>query len=476
MNRRNIYLLSLFSILVFYFIYKSSFIEIGVSLLLFSIVFFIKEPKKENKELQEIEKLSEALIQGEFITSYKVPTNTQEGRILHNLQDTLSELESLIREGKSTSTSNQYFDSRFKGFYKEIGLLFFENIKNRNFYEEKLFTQKLSNSFNQIDGGLNEKISSVIQGIYSIEDSSKNVTDKLQNINIFSESTNISAINSKNKIEKILLNLNENDRFIDSFNKSVIDISGIINIILDIAEQINLLALNAAIEAARAGEHGRGFAVVADEVRKLSEKTQGATNEISLFIDTLKNDGAKIKESSHNVVIDLNKSIVDLSSVVNSIQVLSEDINNISFENYKNTLELSFVMYKIQHILYKSNVFIDIFQKKISDNISEKDCLFGQWLQNTDIFDKEILNKIHTQHNIIHNKINEVYVILEKSTIQVNSIIVINKLTEAEKATNELFNILDKYVFNLENPKKTLEQVKSKILSINNKKENKKLK
>jgi methyl-accepting chemotaxis protein len=99
--------------------------------------------------------------------------------------------------------------------------------------------------------------------------------------------------------------------------------TGILKMINDISDQINLLALNASIEAARAGESGRGFAVVADEVSKLADQTASSLKEINTLIHTSEDE---IRNGTENV----SNAVEKIHAIIADIDGLSEMISRIA--------------------------------------------------------------------------------------------------------------------------------------------------
>ncbi len=89
------------------------------------------------------------------------------------------------------------------------------------------------------------------------------------------------------EMDAVARQVNEAATIIEALGERARDISKVVNVIRDVAEQTDMLALNAAIEAARAGETGRGFAVVADEVRNLAERTTRSSHEIHQIVSAM---------------------------------------------------------------------------------------------------------------------------------------------------------------------------------------------
>jgi methyl-accepting chemotaxis protein len=92
-------------------------------------------------------------------------------------------------------------------------------------------------------------------------------------------------------------------------------ISKVLRVIVDIAQQTKLLSLNATIEAASAGDAGKGFAVVASEIKELAKETARATEDISQRV-------LAMQSSAERAIV----SIQSISAVIHQIEATQSAI------------------------------------------------------------------------------------------------------------------------------------------------------
>ncbi len=166
-----------------------------------------------------------------------------------------------------------------------------------------------------------EEITSSVNMLYERAENAQDTSQKSDNLANHGYQIIHTAID---KIQQMTQVVEQASRTIQNLDQKSEEITTIVNVIRDVAEQTNLLALNAAIEAARAGEQGRGFAVVADEVRKLAERTANATGEISTMITGIQESAGSALECMQSVVFQVTESTQIAHEAGDAIQQIRE--------------------------------------------------------------------------------------------------------------------------------------------------------
>lgn len=174
-------------------------------------------------------------------------------------------------------------------------------------------TEELSATMQEVGHSatvINQNADSVRSEVEVIADKSNSINDyskqMKENADQMESNAKANMQETSTKVQEILEVLNQ--AIEDS--KSVEQVNGLTNDILNISSQTNLLALNASIEAARAGEAGKGFAVVADEIRQLADSSRETANRIQQINQVVTNAVHNLAGNANNLVEYMNDSIL----------------------------------------------------------------------------------------------------------------------------------------------------------------------
>jgi len=419
-------------------------------------VLIYKYVKKVQKEVKNINRVISSAQQGNFeVRSIHIDEAGVLGKIAWDVNSFMDQIEVFMREVNTSidyAAKNQYY-RRIKA--KGLNYTLQKTATKINDAIDAMEAEYIAQAQKNFAGELGRTGKPLPESFKIVQEQLADGVNELEDTVVKADETALASnesINEANVVIDKLASLSEsisnNNEAVDSLQTRAGEIGEVVNLIKDIAEQTNLLSLNAAIEAARAGEHGRGFAVVADEVRKLAERTQKATSEIAISIQSLQQETGGIADSAETMSTVSQEAVEMLEKFKEALDGFNVNANIIKTDSNNLKLTLMMILVKIDHILFKSNIFSNVMAHKGPTGIADHTmCRLGKWYQSEA---KDVIGHlpcfkaIDKPHAEVHNNAINASRLSANGYNPKNNEKLIEYFKNMEEASYKLFDIFDK--------------------------------
>jgi methyl-accepting chemotaxis protein len=281
------------------------------------------QSREEKEVLQErithlLEEIS-TVAEGDLTVQAEVTADIT-GAIADSFNLMIDELRKIIINIQTTTAqANVFFDDAVVNFQQS----------------EKVFNRQA-----QQVGAVTGAVAEIDRSIQRVSESATISAEVAQEARRNARQGNDSVVKTISGMNRIRGNVQETSKKIKRLGESSQQISEIVKLIDDIADQTNMLALNAAIQAAMAGEQGKGFSVVSEEVRRLAERSANATREIAALVKSIQDDTTEaivaMEESTREVVDgsqladEAGRALSQIETVVDRLADLITNISQVS--------------------------------------------------------------------------------------------------------------------------------------------------